>query len=78
MKNTAAATALTIAPMLPIWFAKPCRNALSVVVLVSAEEFANSASIVLETSGPRLGSMSRSTIQPMESRSKVRASLKYS
>ncbi len=50
VKNTAAATIVTIAPTLPIWLAKPCRNALSVVVRVSVEEFANNASIVLSRS----------------------------
>ena len=54
VKNTAVATAVTIAPMLPIWLAKPWMNAFSVVVLVSVEELANSASIVRAISAERV------------------------
>ena len=35
VKNTAVATAVSSAPMLPIWLAKPWMNAFSVAVLVS-------------------------------------------
>ena len=50
--------------MLPICWAKPCANAPSGSVLVSAGELANSASIALATSAARSGSFTRTTYQP--------------
>ena len=41
VKNTAAAIAVSSAPMLPIWLAKLWMNAFSVAVFVSVEELAN-------------------------------------
>ncbi len=72
VKNTAAATIVTMRPMLPIWFAKPCRNALSVVVRVSVEEFANSVSICADMAAARFGSSMRRMIQPTSSRAAPR------
>ena len=59
-----AAIAVMMPPMSPIWPAKSETNAFSVAVLVSAGEFAKSASIPLARRSGARGSFTRMTYQP--------------
>ena len=78
VKKTAVSTAVTRAPMLPIWSANPCRNACSVDVRVSAGELANRASTAAATSADRAGSSMRMTYWPMNRAPWSLASMRYS
>ena len=78
VKKTAARTAVTMAPTLPTWSAKPCRNACSVEVRVSAGELAKRVSIAAATSGARDGSAMRMTYWPTNRTPSALASIRYS
>ena len=78
VKKTAASTAVTRAPMSPIWSANPCRNACSVEVRVSAGELAKRESTAAATSVDRAGSSTRITNWPMKRWPCAFASIRYS
>ncbi len=64
VKRTATRMAIMIAPMSPICFAKLSMKPFSVVVLVSADEFANMSSNVCAISTDRDGSSILTMYQP--------------
>ena len=78
VKKTAPSTAVTMAPMLPIWSANPWRNACSVDVRVSAGELAKRASMAAATSVDRAGSSTRMMNCPMKRWPRSFASIMYS
>jgi hypothetical protein len=63
-KKTTAAIADRMAPVSPIWCAKDCASAFSVVVFVSSGEFANWRSMACATASAWSGWSTSSTYQP--------------
>ena len=67
-KNTAPVIRLTIRPMSPSWRMKPSWNSCSLCVLVSSEELANFASMVLAMRSLSPGSATCTTNTPARPR----------